>query len=126
MRRKSRTDATQAAIVRALKAAGCTVLDLSGVAGGVPDLLVARAGQMFLIECKSPPGPRGGTSAKGQRLNGLQEMWRAGWRAPVGVVCGPYEALRYVGSIGAESPPAGKDGTLAGGPSGSGLDAPKS
>ena len=99
MRRAARTDPNQQTIINALKRAGCTVQDLSKVGGGCPDLLAARGGKMWLLEVKSPAGPKGGCSAKGQRLNGLQQMWAAGWRAPVAVVTSVDEALAAVGAV---------------------------
>ena len=90
MRRAARTDANQAAIVQALRQAGCTVIDLSAVGGGVPDLLVGVAGQTVLIECKDgskPPSAR--------RLTPDQQAWHAAWRGgPLAVVCDVDSALR--------------------------------
>lgn len=97
MRRAAKLDARHNGIVLALRKAGCSVQSLAAVGGGVPDLLVGRAGVIYLLEVKDPPGPQGGTSRDGQRLNGRQEMWRAGWRAPVAVVTSAEEALRAVG-----------------------------
>src|SRR5262245_58992500 len=99
MRRRARIDPGQGAIVKALRAAGFSVQSLASIGKGVPDLLVARAGQLWLLEVKAPEGPRGGQSASGQRLNTLQEMWRSGWRSPVGVVRTVDEALAYVNAL---------------------------
>src|SRR5689334_13725370 len=93
MRHAAKTDSTQRAIVAALRAAGCSVLSLAAVAGGAPDLLVARSGRMWLIEVKRPAGPRGGASEHGQKLGELQREWHARWRAPVGVARTADEAL---------------------------------
>ena len=99
MRRAARTDNHHSHIVDALRKAGYSVQSLAGVGKGVPDLLVARAGRMWLLEVKSPPGPRGGTSQDGQHLAKLQEMWQSGWAAKVGVVRTVEEALQYLNAI---------------------------
>ena len=61
MRRAARVDANQAEIVAALRKVGCSVLDLSAVGGGCPDILVGRRGKNLLIEVKDgtkPPSKR--------------------------------------------------------------------
>jgi hypothetical protein len=82
--------------VRALLAAGCSVEELhpAGV-GGLPDLLVGRAGLNYLLEVKVPGQERrkGATAA-------AQALWRARWRGrPVQLVRSEDEALRAVGAI---------------------------
>jgi hypothetical protein len=60
MRRAAKVDANHADIVKALRAAGCGVLDLSKVGNGCPDLLV-HAGVTVLMEIKDgskPPSAR--------------------------------------------------------------------
>lgn len=52
MRRAARTDANHAAIVAAFRRLGYSVLDLSRVGQGCPDLLVARGGVSILVEVK--------------------------------------------------------------------------
>jgi hypothetical protein len=99
VRRAARTDATHAGIVKALRAVGCSVLSMASLGGGVPDLLVARSGRMWLVEVKSPAGPRGGISQHGQRVNELQVAWQQAWRAPVSVARSVDEALRIVGAL---------------------------
>ena len=84
MRRAARVDQTQREIVRALERAGCQVKVI-----GLPfDLLVARAGHLYLLECKS----------KGGKLTAGQERDMAlGW--PVTVVWTAEHALRAVGLV---------------------------
>ena len=95
MRRAARVDANQPAIVAALRAAGCDVQDLSKVGNGVPDLLVQRAGVIYLLEAKRPAGPQGGL--KGRLLTEKQIAFRQRW--PVHTVRSPHEALHAVGLI---------------------------
>lgn len=89
MKRNGRVDANQGEIVRALRKAGCSVQSLAGVGDGVPDLLVARAGKLFLLEVKMA----------GKGLTKDQEEWVAGWWSAVHIVRTPEEALRAVGAI---------------------------
>jgi len=88
MRRAAKIDGTQAAIVDALRAAGCKVLSLAGVANGCPDLLVYYGAELTLLEVKNPKG-------KGVKLTADQIKFHADW--PVWVVTSPEEALRAVG-----------------------------
>ena len=74
MRLAARRDANHSEIVRALEQIGCSVLDLSRVGGGCPDLLVARNGRTMLLEIKDgakPPSRR--------RLRGNQQDFFARW-----------------------------------------------
>ncbi len=69
MRRARRVDANQPAIVKALRDAGRTVEVLSDVGRGVPDLLVAYHGQVFLLEIKTP----------GEGLTPREAKWHEKW-----------------------------------------------
>lgn len=96
MRRAAKVDATQAAIVQALRDAGCKVLSLAACGKGVPDLLVhqpdthpfVREPDLFLLEVKNPAG-------RGTSLTPDQVKFHAEW--PVTVVTTPEEALKAVG-----------------------------
>jgi hypothetical protein len=97
VKRRVHRDANHAPIVRALEGIGCTVLDLSSVGGGCPDVAVGRGGVTYLLEIKRPLGPRGG-SHEHQTLKPHQAEWHARWRGgPVCVVRSVDEALRAVG-----------------------------
>lgn len=79
----ARRDANEAAIVSALRSAGCSVLRLDAV-----DLLVGQAGRNYLFEVKDgnkPPSAR--------KLTPLQESILAGWRGQYAVVTSPADAL---------------------------------
>jgi hypothetical protein len=52
VRRRARVDANHAAVVQALRACGWLVWDTSGLGGGFPDVVVARAGVLRLVEIK--------------------------------------------------------------------------
>ncbi len=91
-----RTDRNHAAIVRAWRAAGCSVLSLAPLGKGAPDALVGYRGVNTLAEIKREEGPRGGRS--GAILNGWQREWQAKWRGGAVVVVRTVdEALAAVG-----------------------------
>lgn len=74
MRRAPRLDANQPEIVRALRAAGCSVQSLAALGDGVPDLLVGWLGRNYLLEVKDgslPPSRR--------RLTDDEERWHVQW-----------------------------------------------
>ena len=93
MRRAARVDANQAAIVKALRKAGVSVLDLSMLGDGCPDLLCATTQRQELIEVKRPksPGRPQGT------LTDDQIAFMQDWPRPVYVVMTIEEALRAMG-----------------------------
>jgi hypothetical protein len=90
LRRAARVDATQNAIVEALRKVGCWVLHLHMVHGGCPDLLVWNRGRFVLVECKSP----------GEKINALQAEFMATCPGEIHVVQSAEEAL--VAVLGSE------------------------
>lgn len=92
MRIAARRDANHAAIVKALRKVGCTVLDLGAVGNGCPDLLVGFAGILTLLEVKDgskPPSAR--------RLTDDQKLFHVVWaETRIAVVTTPEEAIRAV------------------------------
>jgi hypothetical protein len=86
---RNRTDSNQKAIVDALRALGCSVAILSGVGGGVPDLLVGYQGVNYLLEVKNLAG-------RGMRLTPAESAWLRDWRGQVNVVASLDEALAVV------------------------------
>ena len=91
MRRAAKTDANHAIIVTFLRQCHCSVLDLSGVGGGCPDLLVAARGHNILVEIKD-----GSKRPSERKLNTLQKVWHNQWKGPVVVVESVDDALRLV------------------------------
>lgn len=97
-RRTGSRDANAPEIIRALLAAGASVLELS-IGSGCPDLLVGvTAGgpsmvvfpRMVLLEIKNPAGKN--------RLSERQREWATTWRGPAPIVVrSAAEALRAVG-----------------------------
>lgn len=93
MRRAAKVDATQEAIVTALRAHGCTVQSLAAVGKGCPDILAGWRGENWLFECKSQRDDR----KKAPGLTDDQVKWMGDWRGRVVVVLSPDEALRALG-----------------------------
>lgn len=90
--RGRRTDSNQSAIVTALRAVGATVVDLSAVGRGVPDLLVGFRGQTYLLEVKNKLG-RNRTTAD-------QEVFYEWWRGtPAVIVYTTDDALKAIDAI---------------------------
>lgn len=94
MRRAANVDHRHRKIADALIAVGCDVMNLPAVRGGEADVLVHRAGRLWLMEFKDPIGPLGGKSRDGQHLNEAQQRFAQRW--PVHVVRSPEEAIRVV------------------------------
>lgn len=91
MRKRGRSDENQVEIINALRAAGASVLCLSGVGSGCPDLLVGIRGNNLLIEVKDgnkPPSHR--------VLTKDQRAFFAQWRGHAIVVKDVDEALAAI------------------------------
>jgi len=101
--RRRKVDANQAEIVAALRQIGCSVLDLSAVGGGCPDLLVGRLGASgrgnLLVEIKSPKRQKPGTRSDAAKTLERQEQFRAEWNGPVTVVETVQQAIAAALSI---------------------------
>jgi len=93
--RRGRIDDNQQAIVNILRTTGATVVLLSGVGKGVPDLLVGFRGVTLLMEIKDgkkPPSDR--------KLTTDQQKWHAEWRGgALAIVDSADSALRMIGVI---------------------------
>lgn len=84
-----RVDGNHAEIVAVFKAAGCSVMDLAAVGGGVPDLLIcAPDGRSYLVEIKNP-------KARG-KLNKLQTKFFASWPGEIQLVRSVDDALQTI------------------------------
>ena len=69
---KKKVDSNQAQIIADLKKIGVSVLNLSRVGGGCPDLLIGWQGKNILIEIKTAKG----------NLNDLQIEFFKEWKGP--------------------------------------------
>ena len=86
-------DKNERPIIDALREVGASVLPLHQPC----DLLVGFHGSTYLLEVKSPPGPRGGKSKDGQKLNADQQRFADTWRGQFAVVTTPEEAKAAIG-----------------------------
>lgn len=95
--RARKVDANQLAITKALKEAGCGVLDLSAVGKGCPDLLVhpptfPECRMAVLMEIKNKKG-------RGDKLTAPQVKFHAEWKGWIHRVTSPAEALEAMGIV---------------------------
>lgn len=94
LRRAAKRDSNHPAVVKALRAAGCGVVDLAAVGAGVPDLLVCAPTwphEASLIEVKD-----GGKPPSARKLTPDQEKFHAAWKGRIFVVTSPDEALAAI------------------------------
>ena len=84
--RAKRADATQPAIVEALRKIGAWVLHLHTVGQGCPDLLIWNRGRYLFLECKVP----------GETINKQQAEFIATCPGEIHVVRSPEEAIEAV------------------------------
>ena len=89
MRRAHRVDGPQAEVIRVLRSVGASVVDLSAVGSGCPDLLVSFGGTTVLMEVKSRDGS----------LQKNQKKFIRGWSGHYVVVRSSEDALKWVQSI---------------------------
>ena len=84
LRYADKKDANDATITEALRKAGYSVLDLTGVGAGAPDKLICRGTLALLLELKTEAG----------RLSARQKEWIETWAgAPVLLAKSPEQAL---------------------------------
>lgn len=86
-----RIDANQQEIVKAIRQTGASVLILSNVGKGCPDLLVGLQNHNYLFEIKDgkkPPSQR--------KLTELEEVFFNLWRGQVSVINSLEEALQFI------------------------------
>lgn len=96
MRRAARTDANHAEIVKAFRSLGCSVLDLSRLGGGCPDILVGMGMRHnVLVEIKDgskPPSAR--------KLTDDEEAFFKAWRGAVVIAESLDDVPRIAAGIG--------------------------
>lgn len=92
--RAAKIDANQPTVTAALRSAGCSVQPLHSVGQGVPDLLCAVSGVVFLVEVKDGAKP-----PSAQKLTPDQIDWHKNWKAPVYIVNSVETALDLVSKI---------------------------
>jgi Holliday junction resolvase len=87
--RAKRVDVNQKDIVLALKSFGATVVDLSGVGKGCPDLLIGFNNKTYLIEVKRDKQAK----FTPQQLQ-FYELWRGGIIARIETIDDAIDLLR--------------------------------
>ena len=95
MRRAAKIDRNQPAIVSALRDVGASVQSLAMIGAGVPDLMVAFRGVVFLLEVKDPaqiPSKR--------QLTPDQVEWHRRWGGKVHIVETIEDAFNVIGVSG--------------------------
>lgn len=89
--RARRTDANQVAVVKALRAIGCSVAVTSALGAGFPDIVVALRGRTVLMEIKDgdkPPSAR--------KLTPDEQAFRQAWRGEYVVVLSAVGAVQVM------------------------------
>ena len=94
MRKRPRQDANHHQITAEFKRLGCSVLDLSAKGDGCPDILVAFAGRMRLVEIKDGAKPPSRT-----RLTPDQVAFWNSWKANPVIVRDLADVQRCMESI---------------------------
>ena len=84
---RHRADHNQRRIVDALRKSGCSVVVLSQVGSGCPDILAARGGRNVLLEVKQP----------GEKHTKQQAQFHALWRGEIQTVDCELAALKAMG-----------------------------
>ena len=84
----NRTDLNHTEIVACLKQIGCTVVDLSQVGKGCPDILVGYRGKNYLLEIKRN---------KKQGLRKNQQEFFDKWFGQCCVITDEFEAFKEIG-----------------------------
>ena len=91
MRRAARVDDNHREVIAALRQVGASVMDLSRVGAGCPDICAGFRGRNILIEIKDgnkPPSAR--------KLTDAQDDWHAQWNGSAYVVTSAEEAVETI------------------------------
>lgn len=91
MRRASRVDNNQSAIVGALRAHGYSVTILSGVGDGCPDIVVGAYGSNYLFEIKDSQKP-----PSARKLTPAEKIWHATWTGQAAIITTAEQAVHEI------------------------------
>lgn len=89
-RTQSKRDANHGEISEVFRSLGFTVLDISAVGGGCPDIVVGRRGYNWLIEIKDGSKP---PSARKRTVDEL--TFAVHWNGQVKVISSRDEAIKF-------------------------------
>jgi hypothetical protein len=81
MRRAARVDSNPGDIIAALRRVGCTVLDMSRLGGGAPDIAIGYGGLTMLAEIKD-----GSKAPSARRLTEDEQKFHNTWTGGVRVI----------------------------------------
>ena len=88
-------DANQSEIIDGLRSLGATVVSLSNVGGGCPDIVIGYKGVNYLVEIKD------GNKPKSEReLRAKQHAFFDSWKGQVEVATSLDECLKIIGWTG--------------------------
>ena len=90
-RNRGRVDTNQTEIVATLRLLGCSVVSLSPIGRGCPDLAVAVGGKTYLIEVKD--------GSKPWKLTDDQKEFILNWKAEIPVLESIDDAYYFVESV---------------------------
>lgn len=90
----NRVDDNQRDIVKTFRDIGFSVLILSDVGKGCPDILVGFRGMNYLVEIKD-----GAKSPSKQRLTPHEDEFHQSWRGQVIIIRSINEVLKFVSTI---------------------------
>lgn len=91
MRRAARIDQNQPEIIAELKARGFSVLDMSSLGNGSPDIAVGSHKANYFFEIKNPNVPK-----SDRQLTDKERAFHEAWRGQVDVVHSADEVLEAI------------------------------
>ena len=83
-----RTDANHSRIIATLRKAGCTVLDMSRLGAGAPDIAIGYGGLTLLAEIKD-----GNKTPSQRKLTPTEKGWHDTWTGGVRLILSEDDAL---------------------------------
>lgn len=86
-----RIDVNQPAIVKIFRELGCSVLILSDLGKGCPDILLGFRGKNYLIEIKNGARPK-----SGRTLTPAEMRFFEGWLGQVDIIASEDEAIEFI------------------------------
>lgn len=86
-----RIDNNQTLIVKALRDMGCSVLILSDIGKGCPDIMIGYRGKNYLVEIKNGKRP-----PSAQALTPAEILFFERWMGQVDIICCEEEAIEFI------------------------------
>jgi hypothetical protein len=94
MRRAARVDGNHGEIIDTLRKAGCTVLDMSRLGNGAPDIALGYGGLTMMAEIKD-----GSKSPSKRRLTPDEQKWADMWTGGCALILSPSDALEAANTL---------------------------